>query len=411
MQMRQRLVSALAILALAASLAVAPGLLQSATATTAPAAPERTTVTAQCAAAQSGVASAKVAKAKAKKALKKANRKLRAAKHSHRPAKIAKAKKVVKKAKRRFNLRSRHLNTQYKRMAYACSAPGSATRANATGQKVGLLVSATGALGDLITSLQLNALLDRLLPTVTGALSPAQLTSLLAGFNTQGLTLDDATALLGDSFSPTELQSILDGTAGPALVLELANHIIGQLSEMTGGAVSVPGSFDPTDLLETIAGVFGALDPTQLGGLVDLLLTVTGHSGQLLDAAQLTSLLDGLAPGVSGLLSLADQAAMLSAINGTSLDAATLSNLLGGQFSTADLTTLLGGGGTDALKGTALGNIVAQLGTLDGSALTLPSAGFDAAGLLTTITSLVGDVIASIPILGPVVCTLLPFLC
>jgi hypothetical protein len=412
MQFRKRTLSAVLTLAVTASLAVVPALMESTAATAAPSAPARASVTAECAAAQADLATAKSQKAKAKKALAKARKALRKAKHTHNAAKIKKAKRVVAKKRYRYQVRSNNVNVQNKRMAYACSAPTSATRAEQTGGQTDLLVMASGILPGLLDLTQLKALLDRIVPGVSGALSPAQLTSLLGGFNTGALSLDEATALLGGTFTPTELQALLNGAASPALVLELIQHIAGQLSGLTGGAVPVPASVDPTSVLTTISGIFGKLSPTQLGDLIKLLLTTVGSGSQTLDAAKLTSLLDGLVPGLPPLST--DQVnGLLAGANAGVLDASTLSNLLGGQVSPTDLQSVLGGGATDVLKGAVLAQIIAQLGTLSGGGLTVPGT-LDPSvltSLVSTVTTLVGNVVASVPIVGPVVCTLLPILC
>jgi hypothetical protein len=413
MQLKNRTVSAVVSLAVGATLAVVPALLAQASGSPAPSSEARMTVTAECAAARTGLTNAQSQKAKAHKAVVKAKKKLRKAKHTHRKVRIKKAKRVLKKARHRYTVRSRAVNTQNKRVAYACAAPTSATRANATGQKVDLLVMATGTVTSLLDTTQLTALIDRLLPGVSGVLSPAQLTSLTSGFNTGPLSLDDATALLDGSFSLTELQSILGGTASPALVLDLANHIISQLSGM-GGGLPIPGSFDPTALLQTISGVFGTLDPSQLGSLLGLLMTAVGSGGNTLDATQLTSLLEGLVPGSSAQLSPAQLTSMLTTLNAGGLDAGTLTNLLGGQFSLTQLQQVLAGtAGTD-LVGEVLANVIAQLGTLGGGGLTLPGTVDSGvlSSLVTSITTLVTDVIGSlVTTIGNTVCTLLPILC
>jgi hypothetical protein len=414
MQLKNRTVSAVVSLAVGATLAVAPALLAPASATPAPSADARMTVTAECAAARTGLANAQSQKAAAHRAVVKAKKKLRKAKHSHRPARIKKAKRVLKKARHRYAVRSRAVNTQNKRVAYACAAPTSATRANATGQKIDLLVLATGTLTSLLDTTQLTALLDRLLPGVSGVLSPAQLTSLTSGFNTGPLTLDDATALLDGSFTPAQLTSILDGTASPALVLDLADHIISQLSGMAGG-FPIPGSFDPTDLLQTIAGVFGTLDPSQLGSLLALVTLGVNGDPTGYDLTKLTTLLDALVPGVSTQLTPTQLTSMLTALNAGGLDAGTLTNLLGGQFSAAQLQQVLAGTAGSDLLGGVIANVMAQLGTVGGGNLALPGT-LDPSvltSLVSTVTTLVTDLLGGVlgGGTGGLVCTLLPILC
>lgn len=411
MHFRKRTLSAVLTLAVTASLAVVPALMESTAATAVPSAPARASVTAECAAAQADLATAKSQKAKATKALVAARKALRAAKHSHRPARIKKAKRVVAKARYRFQVRSTNVNIQNKRMAYACSSPTSATRAEQTGGQTDLLVMATGILPDVLDLTQLKALLDRIVPGVSGALTPGQLSSLLTGFNAGPLTPAEATALLGGTFTPTELQALLSGAASPALVLELIQHIAGQLSGLTAGAVPVPGSVDPTSVLQTISGLFGALSSNQLGSLLGLLVTAVHPGGATLDQSQLTNLLTGL--GVSTALTPTQVTDLLAGANGA-LDPATLTNLLGGQFSQAEITSVLGGTASTALVGEVLANVIAQLGTLDGNALTSPGTidPTTLTNLVNQVTSLVTTVVTTTTtIVTGVVCTLLPIFC
>lgn len=414
MKLTHRALSTLAILAVTASLAVVPGLAQTATATDAPVAPARTSVTAECAAAQAALSAARTSKAKAHRAVVKARKALRKATKTHRPVKVRKAKRVLKKARHRYQVRTHRVRVQTARVGYACSSPRSAARATGTGMKLDLLASASGLVTQVIDLTQLNALLDRLLPGVGDQLDAGQLTALLTGFNSGALSLDEATALLGGFFSPEEIEALLGGTASPELVLELAEHIIGQLSGLAGG-FPVPGSFDPTGLLETFAGIFGSLDPAQLGGLVDLLLSAVGESGTSLDPAELTDLLDALIPGLSSALDPAELTSMLDAVNAGSLDPATLTNLLGGQFTAAELGDVQGGTASADLVGEVLANVVAQLGTLGGDDLELPGM-LDPTvlqDLVDTVTGLVADLLGGLLVgdEGGLVCTLLPILC
>lgn len=406
--------SGLAIIAMTASLGAVPGVLQSATASPAGADGARSSVTAECAHAHSVLASARARQVAAKKSVAKAKKSLRSAKKAHRPVKVKKARKILKKARVRYSVRTGVVRNANARVAYACAAPTSTTRAHGTGMRIGLLGLATGTVTQVIDLVQLNALLDRLLPGVAGLLGPAQQTALLSGFNTEGLALEDADLLLGSAFSPEQLQSLLAGTAGPDLVLALAQDVLAQLSGLTGGSVPVPGSFDPTALVETFAGMFGALDPSQLGSLLGLLATAVGAGGSSFDAAELTSLLDALVPGVSGLLDPAQLTSLLSGLNAGGLDAATLSNLLGGQFSEAELGQVLAGTADASLVGEVLAHVVAQLGTLGGGDLVLP--GTLDAGVLTdlvdTVTGIVTDLLGGVlGAVGGVICTLLPVLC
>ena len=408
MQRRNRIVSALAVIAVTASLAVVPGLAQSANASRA--VPARTSVTAECAAAHAALASARANKRAAHRNLVKARKALRKAKQTHQPAKVRKAKRVLKMARHRYAVRTYKVRVRYARVGYACSSQNSAARAAGTGIELDLLATASGVVTQVIDLTQLNALLDRLLPGVADQLEAGKVSALLAGFNSGVPTLDDATILLGSVFSTEELQVLLDGTADPALVLELAEHVIGQLSGL-GGGFPIPGAFDPTDLFETFAGMFGSLDAAQLGSLVDLLLTATGQSTTL-DPTQLADLLDALFPGLSSSLDPADLTAMLDAANAGGLDAGTLSNLLGGQFSADELQKVLDGTASTDLVGAVIANVVAQQGTAGGGELVLPGA-LDSTALLdvvTAVTAVVADVLGGLGG-GAGVCTLLPILC
>src|SRR3954447_21143796 len=158
MQLRLRLASSVAILATGISLALTPGVLS--TANAAPAAPGRTTVTAQCAAAQTALASARASRAKAHHKVVKARKALRRAKHAHRPVMVHKAKRSLKKWRHRLAVRRHNVHVQAARVGYACSAPTSAARGGGTGIELNLLAVATGAAGKLLDPTQLIALLD-----------------------------------------------------------------------------------------------------------------------------------------------------------------------------------------------------------------------------------------------------------
>jgi len=257
MHVMKRAASAVVSLAVTASLAVVPALLQPAAA--APGAGARASVTAECDAALDALVAAKIAKARAKRALVKARKALRAAKRSHSAPRIRKAKRHLKHARHRYVVRSHAVSVQSARVGYACSAPNSSARATGTGLDLSLLAVVTHTVTTLDLT-QLKALLDTLLPGVSTQLSDAQLQALLAGFNAGTPSLDDLTILLGSVFTPDELQSLLDGTASPALVQALTDHIIGELSGLSG--VQVPGGLDAS-ALQTIVNSVTAL----LGGL------------------------------------------------------------------------------------------------------------------------------------------------
>lgn len=257
MHVMKRAASAVVSVAVTASLAVVPAVLQPASA--APSGVARASVTAECTAAQDALVAAKTAKAKAKRALVKARKALRAAKRSHSAPRIKKAKRHLKHARKRYAARSHAVSVQAARVGYACSAPTSSARATGTGVDLSLLAVVTHTATTLDLT-QLKALLDTLLPGVSSHLSDAQLQALLAGFNAGTPTLDDLTILLGSVFTPAELQSLLDGTASPTLVQALTDQIIGELSGLSG--VQVPGGLDASALQNIVNSV-----TTLLGGL------------------------------------------------------------------------------------------------------------------------------------------------
>jgi hypothetical protein len=265
MQVRLRTAASIAVLAMGTTIAVAPGVLS--TATAAPAAPERTSVTAECAAARTALASARAGKAAAHHKVVKARKALHRAKQAHRPAAVRKAQKVLKKWRHRSAVRSHNVHVQAARVGYACSAPNSSARASGTGIKLDLLAIATGAAGKVLDQTQLTALLDALLPGASDQLSAGQVNALLSGFNAGAPSLDDLTILLGSVFSPEQLQALLDGSADPTVVLALTAHIIGELSGLSG--VPVPGTLDASALqviVDSVTGLFAGLLDSGTGG-------------------------------------------------------------------------------------------------------------------------------------------------
>jgi hypothetical protein len=414
MPLRQRIVSTSAILAVTAALAVAPGLVQGASARAAT--PARSTVTTECAAAQSALTSAQASQAQARAAVVKAKKALRKAKRTHNATKVRKAKKVLRKARARYAARTGDVNVQVVRVGYACSSTTSAAHATGTGMKLDLLATAGGIVPGGLDLTQLNALLEQLLPGVAGQLTPGELTALLDGFNAGPLSPADASALLGSAFSPDQILALVGGgSVDPALLLALAQHIVGEL----GGQVdvpTVPGSFDATDLtglVQTLAGMFGQLDASQLGSLLNLVLTRTGQDRSAFDTAKLTSLLDSIVPGVSDQLDAGQLSAMLAALKGTGLDSGTLSNLLGGRFSATEIQQVLTGTDTTVLFGNVFANVLAQLATAGGGALVVPDVlDLDQANtLVSAVTSLIGTVLGGGGGGGSVFCGLLGIGC
>lgn len=256
MHLTQRTLSALAAAVVTASLAIAPALVQSASA-----APSRAAVSQECADAQTAHALARSDQTRAHRKVVKAKKALRKAKHTHRPATVRKAKRHLKVAKQRYATRTHNERVQAARVGYACSAPNSSARAAGTGMKMDLLAIATGQGGKLLDPTQLSALLEGILPTVTGALDAGQLSALLSGFNSGTPSLDDLTVLLGGQFTPDQLQSLLGGAPDPSLVLALTSNIVSELSGLTGGAVPVPGGLDTTALQGIVTTVTGLLSP------------------------------------------------------------------------------------------------------------------------------------------------------
>jgi hypothetical protein len=249
-------VAAAATTAVTASLALAPAVVDSASA-----APGRgASVTEECAAAQTAHALARSAQARSHRKLALARKALRKAKHSHRAPAIRKAKRHLKVAKRRYVARTHNTRVQTARVGYACSAPNSSARAAGTGMKLDLLAVATGSAGKVIDATQLAALLEDLLPGITGHLDQGQLNALLSGFNAGTPSLDSLTVLLGSDFTPDQLTALLGGSPDPALVQALVENVIGELSGLSG--VPVPGTLDATALqaiVTTVTGLLGGL--------------------------------------------------------------------------------------------------------------------------------------------------------
>ena len=256
----RRAVTTAATTAVTASLALAPAVIDPATA--ASTAPDRSTVvTEECASAQTALALAKSAKARSHRKLVLARKALRKARHSHRAPAIRKAKRHLKVAKRRYVARTHNARVQTARVGYACSAPNSSARAAGTGMKLDLLAIATGAPGKLIDPTQLAALLEDLLPTVTSHLDQGQLNALLSGFNAGTPSLDSLTVLLGSDFTPDELTALLGGSPDPALVQDLAENIIGALSGLSGVPVPSTLATDLPGIVTTVTALLGGLLP------------------------------------------------------------------------------------------------------------------------------------------------------
>lgn len=265
MQLTRRTASAVLTIAVTASLAAGPALVQPASAEGSYAA--RAAVTSDCANAQTAWALAKAAQASAHRAVVKARKALRKARHAHSATKIRKAKRHLKRAKHVYVARTHDERVQAARVGYVCSAPTSSAHATGTGMKLNLLAGATGAAGKVIDPTQLTALLEQLLPGVTSQLDAGQLTALLNGFNAGALSPDAATVLLGSVFSPDQLLALLGGSPDPTVVLALLENIIDELSGLSG--VPVPSTLDTTALqgiLGTVTGLLGGLLGGTAGG-------------------------------------------------------------------------------------------------------------------------------------------------
>jgi hypothetical protein len=166
------------------------------------------------------------------------------------------------------------VRVQYARVGYACSAPTSSAHATGVGMDLNLLTLASGLVPQVIDTTQLTTLLEQLLPGVTDHLDAGQLGALLAGFNTAGLSLDDATMLLGGTFSPDQLTALLGGTAGPVDVQALAEDIVGQLSELAGGYPAPGSPLDLTAVVNTLVDILGTTGGGGTGTVVCTLLPI-----------------------------------------------------------------------------------------------------------------------------------------
>lgn len=274
MHFRKRTLSAVLTLAVTASLAVVPALMESTAATAAPRPAARAGVTAECANAQTAWALARSTRAAAHRKLVRARKALRAANRTHQTTAIRKAKRQLRHAKVRYAARLHNERVQAARVGYACSAPNSSARAAGTGMKLDLLAIATGAAGKAMDLGTLTTLLNGLVPGVpdlASKLDAGQLNALLSGFNAGTPSLDSLTVLLGSVFTPDQLTALLaGGSVDPALVQMLLGNIINELSGLSG--VPVPaGALDPTALQSVVTTVTGLL-----GGLLPATTTTTG---------------------------------------------------------------------------------------------------------------------------------------
>ncbi|RNL60429.1 hypothetical protein EFK50_19025 [Nocardioides marmoriginsengisoli] len=397
--------AALCVLAVTVGLTVAPSLLVSADASS----NRSSAVSAACTSAKNALTQAKRQQKAAKASVLKARKAVKKAKHTHRPAKVRKAKKALARSNARYNTWSNAVTKRQSRVGQACAAPTSAARANGIGKQLSLLGLGSGLDLGAIDASQLTSLLNQLLPGVTTNLDAGRLTALLSGFNAgNDLDATDALALLSGVFSPSQILALLEGTASPELLTDLAEHLVGQLSGLAG-SFPIPGGFDPTGLFQTFAGMFGGLGPAQLGSLLQLVTGALGSGATTFDLGQLTSLLDSLIPGASDQFDAGQLTSMLGALNGGGLSAGTLSNLLGGQFSITQLQSVISGTAGQALLGTVIAQVMAQVATAGAGGLALPGV-LDLTtltNLVTTVTSLLTSLTGGGGVL-PIVCGLIP---
>lgn len=337
----------------------------------------------------------------ARKALRKALK----AKH---PVKIRQAKKAVAAAGKKYRTVGRAVAYRSGRASYACSAPTSAVRAEGAGRSLALLAVANGLSLGPVSAEQLSALLDKLLPGLSDDLTDGQAAALLKGFNAIADGDFDPTSLLtvlAGSFTQADVTALLGGAGGAEVVTGLLEHIVGQLGGL--GGLPVPGDLDLDGVLTVLSGIFGDLDPAQLGELLALVSAATGGAGGF-DLGQLTALLDALVPGLSEQFDPEQLTAMLGAFNVGGEGAAGLADLLGGQFSPEQIAAVLEGTAGPELVGEVIAQVIAQLATAGGGGLELPTGlGLeDLVALVGTVTDLL-DALTGGGLL-PVVCGVVP---
>ncbi|GAA4825993.1 hypothetical protein ACFQ0K_18835 [Nocardioides caeni] len=415
-----RVLVSLTAVAVTAGLVLVPSTTTAAPAIAAAAPSAGSAPSAECTRAQSSLARARRNKVAADRAVLRAKRELRRAQRNDRPAKVTRARKRnLAAANRRRAVAARRVVHWQGVKRSACAQPASEPEVQ-IGQQLDLLslLLGGGAVGTISAS-QLAVLLDKVLPGISGHLDPTQLAGVLTGFNAgSGLSLGQLTSLLGGGFDPGDVADLLTGSADPAAVQEFLTNIVGQLSALGGGTLP-PAPLDPAQLLaltDLLAGITGNLGPIQLGGLLALLAAGTGESGAL-DLDELTTLLDGLLPGLADQFDPSELTALLSAFDAGAPGAAELADLLGGLFSPEQLLSVLAGTPTDALFGEVIAQVLGQfaavaggslpvIGTLDPSVLT---------DLLDTVTGLLGGLLGGSGggggEGGNPLCQILPILC
>ncbi|CAM3158019.1 hypothetical protein NODU109028_00510 [Nocardioides dubius] len=363
---------------------------------------------AACASAQSSVAKQKKAVATANKAVAKAKKQLKKAKK----AKVKKAKKakLVKKAKRNLKAKQKALRTKRsslsraeKSRASACADRPVDNETAGLGQLLALLTKLSGsgvggAEGTPIDKSQLQGVVNLLGGGASvPVLSNAQLTDLLAGFNSSDLDPAVLSELLGGLLSADQITALLGGLGDPAALTALFTEVLGQFAALAGSSFPMPT--DPAAFLELFAtgldALTGLLDPAQVGALLSLLATAAGSGGDAFDAQQLFALMSSLVP--AEILEAFDSEALadlLAGFNAISADPTALLSLLGGQFTPQQITALLGGSASPEVLAQLISQVVAQLSSLGGGDFFLPGA-VDPSVITNLVTAVV-DLVESI---------------
>lgn len=416
MSTSKRVLVAVTALAVAATLALVPGLGASASAAGAAQA-----ASAQCESARSALWSAQASQAKAKAKVAKKKKAVKKAKKAHKVVKVKKAKKQLKKAKKQHRrtvaATSARANTAYAACRVAYTVPGSPA---AAGKEVGMLGSFLG--GDLLQLLnpqQLLSFLEAIFPDISSLFSPAQLLEMLGGFNASGFPgVEELSKMLGGGFSTAELQELVGaldgGSLDPALLKKFADTVMVHLGGLAGGVAVPSGGFDAGGLADLVDGLIGNLSVGQLGSLVALLKQGLGFLSAIPSTAKLQELLDGLVPGLGEEFSPSELTAMLTAANGSLPGVAELGNLLAGNFSSADLSSLLSEPLDTGLVNQVLAVAVGQLGVRAGGTLPDPTAltGSLLATVADSVTGILNSVLNGIGGGGGGgLCVLLPILC
>lgn len=222
-----------------------------------------------CASATESLARARQAVKKAKRVVAAKRKALKRAKRQHlSKARITKAKKRLKKAKRSLRAKQARVERLKASKAKNCAPVESGLSADQLGQLLALLSGAAGGGAQVPLDVeQFTALMDGVVPGGAGALDPATLMELLAGFNSGALdpsSIDPAalTALLG-GLSPDQVTDLLAGAPlDPAVAMTMFQTFVDMFGELAGGSFELPDGFDPGVLLEVLSGLLGGL----LGG-------------------------------------------------------------------------------------------------------------------------------------------------